>query len=505
MKKILGYLPILLLLFGCEDFLNREAYNQIDSNHYYTNETELNTAVLACYNGIHKTLDREFFVTEWRSDNTRCDRVPQAGDELALGNLDTFSVLTDNIFSNAYWEAAYHNIANCNVVLQYLGNVDNPEKRIQFEAEARFIRAYHYFNLVRLYGPLFIVSERISHEVAKLYERSSVEDVYQFIIDDLKFGADNLTEKYDDADLGRVDQWGAKTLLAKVYLTLSQNGRNKEILTEAKTLLEDVKDHSGYGLLTDKGSKSSAYANLFNIDNELNKEMIFVSRYLSGGKGIGSPFGNYFAPRGSEGNVIYGGVSGYNQPTKDLIAAYTAGDTRKDVSLKESFINKLGNEEKTPYVCKYTNPVTVRYDGESDWPILRFADVLLMLGEIENELNGPTDVAKGYLKQIRTRAGVPTGDVDVVMYKNEYRDLMAKERRLEFAFENHRFFDLQRTDKLMDVMKEHFQTEDSKFYQREQYVTIYVDVTKLQPWKFVLPIPYNVMITTTNASQNAGY
>ncbi|WP_291591553.1 RagB/SusD family nutrient uptake outer membrane protein [Bacteroides sp.] len=513
MRNLFKYLPVLLVFFGCDGFLDREPYDKTSSDDFYNNTSELNSAVLACYNGIHSTLDREFFVTEVRSDNTRSsNQAPTSGTELEIAHLDLFKVETSNTLNNAYWENVYHNIANCNTVLQYLDRVDDPVTRNQFEAEARFIRAYHYFNLVRLYGPVFLVTERISPEVAKLYERSPMSDVYDLIIEDLKFGTTNLPVKYDDNNLGRIDQWGAKTLLGKVYLTLSDNGKDKEMLNLAKGLLEDVKDNSGYELLLDRGLTDCAYQNVFSIGNEMNKEMIFVSRYLSGGRGLGSPFANYFAPSASEDAVIYGSGSGYNCPTEDLINAYKSenGDTRKDVVLSETWVSKLGVTNHVSYVKKYLSQVTVRYDAENDWPVLRFADVLLMLGEIENELNGPTDIANEYLNATRERAGL---DPITPANRVAYRAAMSKERRLEFAMENQRLYDLLRTGQLIDVMKEHYVAEQirnrsggskSAYYGNNKYTT-YVSDPLLKNWQLLLPIPYNVMIAAPNATQNTGY
>lgn len=281
MKRVFRYLPILLVFWGCDSFLDRESYDKMDSDGFYNSTTALNSAVIACYNGIQDALDREFFVTEVRSDNSRNrNQAPTGSTDLEITHLDIYKVETSNALNNAYWEAVYHNIANCNTVLQHLDGADDPQMRIQFEAEARFIRAYHYFNLVRLYGPVFLVSERISPEVAKQAERSSRDEIYAFIEEDLKFAAKELPEKYDDENLGRADQWAAKTLLAKVYLTLSNNGKITKMLEQAKTLLEDVKENSGYELLLDSGLTGSAYANLFSTANEMNKEMIFVAVIL---------------------------------------------------------------------------------------------------------------------------------------------------------------------------------------------------------------------------------
>ena len=204
MKNILIYLPALFLLFGCEDFLNRAAYDQMDSENFYRNAEEINAAVMACYNGIHGTLNNEFFLTEVRSDNTRHEgQGSTTGTSLEIANLDLFKVEPSNTINNAYWEKAYHNIANCNTVLGHSQVVTNVTLREQYDAEARFIRAYHYFNLVRLYGPLFLVTERITAEEAKNYERSTVDAVYRLIIDDLDYASRKLPVKYDSSNIGR--------------------------------------------------------------------------------------------------------------------------------------------------------------------------------------------------------------------------------------------------------------------------------------------------------------
>lgn len=513
MKNIIKFLFVPLMLCGCENFLDREPYDNLESDSYFNSAAEVNTGVLACYNGIHNTLDYEFFVTEVRSDNTRnYNQSPTNGVTLEFTHMDLGRVETSNSINTDYWETVYHNIANCNTVLQYLDKVEDPDLKVQYEAEARFIRAYHYFNLVRIYGPLFLVTERITPDEAKLYERTSESDIYDWIIEELKFCKDGLPEQYADEELGRVTSWAAKMLLAKVYLTLSDNGTDHTMLENARTLLKDIEQNSGYSLVTDAGSAASAYANVFSTNNEMNEEIIFAVRFLSGGHGTGSPFANYFAPASSEDAVIYGSGSGYNCPTEDLIEAYKSeeGDQRLDAVIKETYINKVGTEVYQQYAVKYFSTVTVRYDAENDWPVLRYADVLLMLGEIENELNGPTQKAWDYLNATRNRAGL---DDIQPSSRAEYRDAMAKERRLEFALENQRWFDLLRTDRWIDVLENHFKTEQvrntgsgskSSYYGNSKYSS-YVSNPRLEEWQRLLPIPYNVIITAPYATQNAGY
>ena len=221
---------------------------------------------------------------------------------LAL-DLGTMDASNPNI--RTYWEATYQNINNCNSILkpEALAVVENEKKRAQFEGEALFIRAYHYFNLVRLFGPTFLVTEEISIAESLKKDRSSVQATYAQIIDDLKRSVTDLQDiTYSSNDLGRATVLAAKSLLAKVYLTL---GRYED----AKPLLSDV--------VTAKGETLNVkYADVFDTTKEMNDDIIFTVRYKSGSLGIGSPFANTFAPQNSGANVITGSGDGKNYPTK---------------------------------------------------------------------------------------------------------------------------------------------------------------------------------------------
>ena len=529
MKKGFIYTVVLFIaaLTGCEDFLDCPSNDKLEYGRYYRNAAEVNTGVLACYNGIHGPLDREFFLTEIRSDNARNYRQNDVnGTELDLVNMDIYQVDPSSDINTLYWERTYHNIANCNSVMEHLDVVEVPALRQQYEGEVRFIRAYHYFNLVRLYGAVFLVTERITPEEAKYTERSTVDVVYGQIREDLEFAASKLPVGNTSDQKGRIDRWGAKTLLAKVYLTLagSENDRPKakQLLTDAWTLLKEVEKDGGYDLV------KTSYADVFSVSNEMNEEILFASRYKAGGYGLGSPFGNYFAPGNSGNMIITGGGSGYNCPTEDLLAAFKkendeqAGimDNRKAAVLEETWTKVTDSGTKTvnylSYVTKYLSEILTSKDAENDWPIIRYADVLLMLGEIENELNGPTQTAVDYLNYTRMRAGLKAKKVEDFKDKYEFQDAMLTERRLEFAFENQRFFDLQRTGQLPIVMKNHFETEKVRsiqngnyakegFYDAPRFTTIYMPDKSLENWQLLLPIPYKVMMSAPNATQNVGY
>ena len=314
---------------------------------------------------------------------------------LDLGTMDA-----SNANIRTYWEATYSNINSCNNVLapENLAVVANEKKRAQFEGEVRFIRAYHYFNLVRLFGPTFIVTEELSVAEAMKKDRSSVEATYKQIIDDLQRSVDNLEGiTYDIADLGRVTQAAAQSLLAKVYLTLGK-------YTEAKSLLKAVVDVKGDQLTV-------SYSDVFDISKEMNDEIIFAIRYKSGSLGIGSPFANTFAPTKSGANVVTGDGDGRNYPTTEVLGIYPEGDLRKDASVTDHYIDPSKKDpvvisDQSAYIKKFVSPVSVRYDGENDWPVIRHADVLLMYAEVLNETDGPA-TGLPYLNEVRRRAGLP--------------------------------------------------------------------------------------------------
>lgn len=501
MKKILLIITIGLFTMSCEDFLTQDPIDQLGESGFYTTDDEIDMATIACYNGLQATMQYEWLLTETRSDNSRiytANTTSNTSKEII--SMDHLTVETTHSLNQTYWEATYHNIANCNTVLDNLGVVADSALSAQLEGEALFIRSYHYFNLVRLYGPLFLVTERIGVDEANTMDRSPIEDAYTLIVDNLKDAVTLLPEAYDEEEEGRATSWAAKTLLAKVYLTL-------EDYVQAETLLLDVEQNSGHKLL-------DTYEEVFDISNELNEEIIFAVRYLKGGYGLGSPFANYFAAPNSLSAIIAYSGDGYNCPTTDLVQAYTANDERKDLTLADTYINEKGVLIQQNWVKKYysgTNSVTLQYDAENDWPVLRFADVYLMLAECKLKNEG-INTALPYINETRERAKLlPLTDAEI---SNQLACQLAieDERRLEFAFENHRFFDLIRTDRFVPVMESHFETELIQASDGELIpaytdidLQIYMPTRTIEEWQLLLPIPFSVMSVDTEAAQNPGY
>ena len=515
MKKI-KYIIILtfMSLASCHKVIDLYPESNLNTGTFYSNDAEVNAGLTACYNGMQLPMFREWQFTEIRSDNTYMGVTGSTNSfNRELSDLDWFVPATSQDGIYQFWLSTYYNIRSCNILLEKLGVNYNPAtgsislaninipisdvNRKQYAGEALFIRAYHYFNLVRLFGGVFLTPTPISPLAAKTTNRSSVADTYKFIETDLTTAATYMSNKtfsqIASVDRGRATSWAAKALLGKVYLT-----QNKK--TEAITQLEDVRSNSGYGL-------QSTYANVFSIGNEVNSEILFTVRYKAGGFGLGSSFGNDFAPLASSGIVIFGTVRGWNTPSSSIDSFYTAADARKAVNvgrfLPSPTVTSL-------FVKKFTSPVTNDLDGESDWPILRYADVLLMLAEAQ----GNTGPSVGYISQIRVRAGLSSISGAFATLA-EFEKELTDQRRAEFAFENHRWFDLVRygttltTINTVQVLKDHFTYEYASHY--STYVAPVPTLAQLQGYvttqKLLLPIPQREIDLNTQIviAQNPGY
>jgi starch-binding outer membrane protein, SusD/RagB family len=514
--KSFQYIAMLFCLgsFSCKKIIDLYPESNLNTGTYYSNLEEVRAALTGCYNGLQKPMLYEWQLTELRTDNSKQGQPGSTSStNRDLSDLDMFTPATTHLAIYQYWLSSYNNIRNCNIVLQKLGavydessgsigfnNITIPiqeSDRKQLAGEALFIRAYHYFNLVRLFGDIFLIHEPVSDDEAKTINRSVVADIYKLIEADLKTAAANLSKsKFNQiaaTDVGRVTSWAAKALLGKLYLTLNRKN-------EASTLLRDVKDNSGYGL-------QSSYANVFSISNEMNNEILFTIRYKAGGLGLGSPFANTFAPLGSGSAVINGDGDGLNYPTADLDTAIVSGDARRTTLIA---VYGSGTAAKL-YTKKFFSQVTLVDDAENDWPVMRYADVLLMLAEAEGFSTGSI----GFISQVRTRAGLPALDPAVVNTVAKFEQALSNERRIEFAFENQRFFDLVRFNTTLttitaeQTLKDHFTDEYNSHYRLYTapaltLAELHNNVTKDH---LLLPIPQREIDTNTGLEipQNAGY
>lgn len=226
-------------------------------------------------------------------------------------------------------------------------------------------------------------------------------------------------------------------VLANVYINLKQWGKADSVLNQI----------TGYELLAD-------YNSVFDTNNKNNKESIFEIQYKEGTEGYASSFFYTFLPQpitAEEISAITGitensrNVEGYNIPTPDIIAAYEPGDLRKDISVGIL----TANGEPCPYIKKYCHSHALSGNTNDNWPVYRYAETLLFKAEVANELDRPEDALQ-YLNEVRDRAGLTSSAAST---KEEIREAIFQERRVELAFENKRWLDLVRSGKAEEVMK----------------------------------------------------
>jgi hypothetical protein len=461
MKKLMIVCSTLLVAAGVscnKSFLDVKPKSFLSASGYFQGADHLSEAL----NGVYNPLDGLYTGSMWalaemRSDNTSYQYNTGDRSGFPQEELDEFREVDDNSFVYSFYQTSYTGIARANVLLDNLQNNTSVPDSLKnlLKGQAEFLRAFYYFNLVRLIGdvPLVLHEVTSTDESFSQAARKKPEDIYPVIITDLKDAIQLLPVRYSQpTDIGRATKGAAETFLGKVYMT-------QKNFSEAIPLLEDVRK-LGYSLLPN-------YADIFNPANKNNQESIFEIQYKEGSPGTPSNFIYTFAPYNAGTSItgfqLYSGAgSGWNIPTRDLVNAYEPGDKRKAASIDFGFTDP-NSGQVVPYILKYDHPpYQLPYETSDDFIVTRYADVLLLLAEC---LNQKGFVAGGeafqLLNQVRERAGLPDKTADNanaalrVPSQNAFTQAVLRERRVELAFEDHRWFDLLRTGSAASVMKAH--------------------------------------------------
>lgn len=470
--KYIGLILTVSLFVACnEDFLEPVPETVISSENYFLNDEQIESGVIGIYDalqGVNSTslndnrgIQQEFYVTEMRSDNTRTKN--QEGE---AAQFESYSITPNNGIVENYYRSTYNTIYRSNLVLENLANASDAAAPI-FEGEAKFARAYSYFNLVRLFGDVPLIDRVINPSDSETaFTRVSTSTIYDLIVSDLETAAANL----QNGEYARASKAAAETLLAKVHLTLGN-------YLEAQTLCENVMGY-GYGL-------EPNFNDIFY--SEGNGEIIFAIVFNPGIEADSQDFSAEFM------NGV-GRTVGVNYVTQDAVAFLDAsgGPDRTPFSYRIDLFQPTQNQ-----VAKYLpNGEDGGADGKTfvsdatlsgnDWIVLRYSDVLLM--HTESILAGGQDTsvqaALDSFQAVRDRAGLTTTVTNIT--KQELLD----ERRAELAFENQRFFDLLRFGEAQSVLSAHSTATNGSF-----------SATDL-----LLPIPQReINLSNGLMSQNPGY
>lgn len=472
---------VTLLLSSCgKGFIDLKPISNITTDNFYQTEEDFRNAVNGAYNSLRSggTYGVDSYIFgEIRSDNS----MPVAsGSVTDQDEFDRFYIRTTNPFINSRWSNSYSAISRCNAIL---GRIDpiamSDATKARYIGEAKFLRALFYFNLVRTFGDVpLVLKEIINPDEGYEYGRNAKTEVYAQIEADLTEAAAALPVSYTGADVGRATQGAAKAMLGRVLMMQKK-------FAPAAVQLKAVIDLNQYALVP-------VYADFFKVNNKNNKEAIFDVQYKSGGIGQGNPWPNSFAPQNSGNAVIQFGGGGNNVPTDDLVNDYEPDDQRKAATIATSYVNANGATIPGNFVKKYFDVPTINNDNGNNIPIIRYADVILMYAECLNEAgyvaNGD---AFNYLNEVRNRAGL--GDLTAVQVPTQaaFRLAMEHERRVEFAFENLRWYDLVRTDRAMTVING-----------KSAQINLVNPVT---PQNQVFPIPQSqIDINKSKITQNEG-
>jgi hypothetical protein len=493
MKKIIFFLLSVFIFSACDE-LELTPISNKSVEGFYINEEEIEQGVNACY-----ARAQDYFVNNvisYRMTEVRCDNTMQ-GEAYDDRETSRFIETERLPLLEQTWDISYNFIARCNHVLKALNEIElSNEKAAQFEGEAKFFRALVYFNLVRYWGGVPLITSIITLDDGYKVTRASVKEVYDQIENDLTDAANLLPAQYPAADRGRVTKWAAKGFLGKVLLFRCGYPLNENRWDAARIIFKEVIDSGKFSFF-------DSFEDIFRYENEKGTQSVFSIMFKSGTPGEGNGFPTRNGPNDikkdvsiEQGGLPFGGSPNGLFVTPDLVNSFEQGDIRKDVSIRLEWLSLKGNVWMTgdPFCKKYQNgPVTGSSEWDVDFILLRYTDVLMMYAECLNEIaysaNGE---AFSILNQVRNRAGLLPKTASDIPNQQSYRLWMEQERRHEFCFENLRWFDLVRTDRAMDVMKPFLAQYDmdNNLKSRDQYV---------------YPIPQKVIQQNNNIEQNLGY
>jgi|SRR5690606_14836799 len=482
-------------LTSCEEFLNIPPQNAVTPENFFQSESDFRQAVDGIYAPLQQLYNNEssWAMGEMRSDNTHYFynvdyRLPYP-EEIA----DFLNGSENDVTQHKYY-INYDIINRANQVLNVIDEAAlEPATKNNFKGQALFLRALSYFDLVKYFGgvPLHLAPSK-NMETAFL-PRASAQEVYAQIQADATAAVDLLPNKANQ-QAGRATSGAALTLLGDVYLNLKEWDKAENVL----------KQISGYELLND-------YSAIFNPTNKNHNESIFEVQYLEGTSlGLHSTFPYFFVPLtpdhaqltlGPSGSQSVPG-SGWNIPTEDLLAAYEDKDKDQRYPASIGFHTGASPISDTayvnlPYIKKYQHSHSIFGQSNQNFPVYRYAEVLLMLAEALNEQNKSAEAA-GYLNQVRRRAGLDNVNVPD---QTALRDAILQERRVELAFENKRWIDLVRAGKAIEVMNAY----GSKLKANPAYYYLSSASYNVNENHLLFPIPFLEIQVNPDLQQNPGY
>jgi tetratricopeptide (TPR) repeat protein len=441
-----------LTSISCDDMIDIEPEYSLDAENFFKSPNDYQLALTAVYD-LLQTSYLDMWISEIASDNAIAGG-ESVTDTEGLHQIDAMTHGGTNTELRSLFRFMYAGIARANYLLENKDRLDFDGKA-RIIAEARFLRAYYYFELVKFFGDVPYFTRRLSASEVSSQDRTPAAEVYSKIEEDLVAAAEDL--EWTTSVKGRVTKGAALSLLGKAYLY-------QDKFEEAAEVLDEVINDGPYDLYPD-------YAGMFRVANESNNsETVFDIEY------VGSEGGSYgcfvclegFVAVGFHGirgynGPIYADGNSYNLPTQDLVDEFEPGDPRLAASILDidAFIASQPEPDEIEYVegggghTGYYNNKYLKRQSELGSPdndltspvnhkVIRYADVLLMAAEAHNRKTTANDVlARQYLNAVRSRTSVNMPAVN--SSGAALTQAIWHERRVEFAGEGLHFFDLVRT------------------------------------------------------------
>ncbi len=435
------------------------------------------------------------YYSEWFIGDVVSDDALKGGqgiaDMSAVYDMENFKTQANNPYLLDYYRSQYQGIARCNLALQQIPSVApdaTMDQRLKDRliGEAKFLRAYYYYRLVRTFGSVPKVDFVIESAAQWKQPKAPVSEIYKLINTDLLDAETKLWKRseYADADLGRATKGAAQAMLLKVYLT--QNN-NVEAEKWGNAVVTQAENESQYRLNTN-------YRDNFTLLGENSPESIFEIQYMEDptsdyGQGFGFTRGTFTVILTRSRSSKLGGGWGFNKPTQNLYNEYETGDPRRDITILNPSAADMENVEQETYLgSKYVNrKYTMMNDGPGNSifalthptrgpinnKVIRYADVLLMYAEACIE-NNNLSRAKWALEKVRNRARQGNNAIlpEFPAYRgyadnrDDLRKAVRHERRVELAMEGHRWFDICRWGQAKEIMDAYKATETTEARQQ---------------------------------------
>lgn len=462
-----------LLSTSCvESFLDREPISEVTQGNFFQTGADAEAALVAAYDALQS----EYYIFDrFTNGDVISDNCYAGGDNPNNFQLDEFRIAPNNGNVERDWRYLYEAISRANAVIDNVGGIEAADlteaRKSEILGEARFLRATHYFQLVNLWGGVPLILQKVNSTDPEVVfqPRVTEENIYAAIVSDLEIAIDLLPASWPSRQ-ERATKGAAEATLAKAYAHQPNADWNA-----VKTHAEAVINSGTYALL-------SNYNSLWDGSNENSAESIFEVQYI-GGTNEANWGPQLWLPPSLTGD----NWRKFNTPANDLLTAFDTmnDDVREDASILMEGGLPWRDPDYTTGVIPF--PFKQRRAGGFSSPnnfiLLRLADIILLAAEANTELND-LGAAKTQLNRVRRRVGLPevtTND------QNTLREAIQQERRLELAFEGHRWFDLKRTGKAVEVMN-----ALNRGY----------DVTEE---KLLFPIPQSELDRNPRLTQNPGY